>query len=450
MSAIAVPAFALTWWLACYLVGRDPARPLLRRAALALAAYAVGVAVWTVRPDVAAGQVLLCVPALLWAGTAVALLPALVPERRQIDLGWRVLSILFLLMSVVLPPAGRLVVLAPLIGGLVLLWRFRDQVEPRMLPAALTGVAVLYGAGLVVLLLPIDLGAPGLVLAAIGVDVLVLGYLVAVADAVDAGERLRPDLSRSLVAAVAGVVLAGGLAILTMLAEPSSTLIAVLQFVLVGIVQTAIGLGGPVRRMLDRVGFLYDERLRADRSALLLLAEALPRHRERHRLIVTSEQEFLRFTRRALDSYGDLGRLMRSPLTDLPAVDRRLTGRAIEQPLARAFELRAVLQEAVVRLRPAGAFAATEDWRHYAALYYCCILGLKPHGRRPRTEALEREERRAVDWLRRQIPRRTLRRWQDEGTTIVAGLLWDELVRTDPRWLTRVPPGKRPTTTRST
>ena len=82
VPAIAVPAFALTWWLACYLVGRDPARPVLRRAALALAAYAVGVAVWSIRPDDTAAQVLLCVPALLWAGTAVALLPAFVPKRR--------------------------------------------------------------------------------------------------------------------------------------------------------------------------------------------------------------------------------------------------------------------------------------------------------------------------------------------------------------------------------
>ena len=450
MPAIAVPAFALTWWLACYLVGRDPVRPVLRRAALALVAYALGVAVWTIRPESTAAEILLCLPALLWAGTAVALLPAIVPERRQIDLAWQVLFALFLAMSFVLAPAGRLVVLVPLIGGLVLLWRFRDQVEPRMLPAALTVVAVLYSVGLIVLLLPVDLGARGLVLAPIGVDVLILGYLAAVADAVDAGERLHSDLSRSLIAAVAGTVLAGGAATLTMLTEPASTEITVLQFVLVGVVQTAIGLGGPIRRLLDRISFLHDERLCADRSALLLLADALPRHRERHRLIVTSKDDFLRFTRRALDSYADLGRLMRSPLTDLPTVDRRLTGRAIEQPLARALELRTVLQETVTRMRPSGRFEATDEWRHYAALHYCCVLGLRPYGPRPRTDGLDREERQAVDWIRRQVPRRTLRRWQDEGATIVAGRLWDELVSTDPRWLTRVPPGKRSTTTRST
>ena len=71
MSAIAVPAFALSWWAACYLVGRDPARPALQRAAAALVAYAVAVASWTIAPDSAVAQVLLCVPALLWAGAAI-------------------------------------------------------------------------------------------------------------------------------------------------------------------------------------------------------------------------------------------------------------------------------------------------------------------------------------------------------------------------------------------
>ena len=37
-----------------------------------------------------------------------------------------------------------------------------------------------------------------------------------------------------------------------------------------------------------------------------------------------SEDEFRRLTARALDNYGDLGRLLRSPLIDLPTVDRRL------------------------------------------------------------------------------------------------------------------------------
>jgi hypothetical protein len=437
VPAIAVPAFALTWWLAAYLVGRDFRRPVLWRAAGALASYAVAVAAWTVDPDGTAAQILLCVPALVWAGVTVGLLPDEMPERRRIDRGWLILSAIFLATVVALPAEGRLVALAPLIGGLVLLWRFQDKVQPRLLPAAVTAAAGLYAFGLVVLLVPIDLGSPALVLAAMGVDLLVLGYLVAVADAVDAGERLLPDLRRSAVSGLVGALVVGGLATLTMLAAPGQRVVLILQFLLVAAVMSYAGLVGPARRGLDRIAFPHDDRLRLDRAALMLLAEALPRRRERHHLIKVSEAEFRRLTLRALDDFGDLGRLLRSPLIDLPTVDRRLTGHGAEKPLARAIELRAVLQESVARLKPDGLFGTTEEWRHYNALHYCCVIGIRPYERQLNSEGLDRDSRRAYDWFRRYVPRRTLREWQREGATLVADRLWGELVRTDPRWLTR-------------
>ncbi|MEU4241963.1 hypothetical protein [Actinoplanes sp. NPDC026619] len=428
VPALAVPLFALTWWAACCLIGRDPARGALVRSAAALTAYAIGVVVRTAWPDSPLAQILLCVPALFWAGAAVALLPRTLPERRQIDIGWLVLSVFFLAMVVALPPAGRLVSLAPLAGGLVLLWRFRDQVQPPMVPAALTVAATLYGVGLVALLLPIDLGSPWLVIAAIGLDLMMLGFLVAVENALQVGERLRADLIRSITAAALATVVVGLPTIFSIRAADSAT-VTLLQFTLVALVMTGVALIGPLRRLLDRLAFRGDERLRQDRSTLLLLAEALPRRRPRHRLIATREQDFLRFTRQALDNYGDLGRLMRSPLTDLPAVDQ-------ERPLARAAELRVVLAERVDRLRPAGSFATSDEWRHYIALHFCMVLGLNPYERRHRTDGLDREARQALDWIRRYVPRRKLRRWQREGASIVARRLWDELTNADPRWLT--------------
>jgi hypothetical protein len=450
VPAIALPAFALTWWLACYLLGRDPFRQALQRAAAALAVYALAVAGWAVAADGRWAQVLICTPALLWAGAAVALLPADLPERRHIDRGWLLSSAAFLVIIVVLPESGRLVALAPLAGGLVVLWRFREAVRPRLLPAAVSVVAALYAIGLVALLSPIGSGTPGLVLAAIGLDLMVLGYLVAVADAVDAGERLHPDLRRSGVAALIATLLVAGPAALTMLAAPDLPAVAVLQFVLVGVVMSVTGLAGPVRRGLDRLAFLHDDRLRLDREALLLSYDALARRRERHRLITTGEDEFVRLTRRALDDFGDIGRLVRSPLIDLPTVDRRLTRPAAEQPLARALELRAVLRESVARLKPDGLFGTSEEWRHYNALYFCCVLGLRPYERRRHTDGVDRDGRRALEWFRRHVPKRTLQQWQREGAQLVAERLWGELRRTDPRWLTHAAAAKRASTTRST
>ena len=449
MPALAVPAFALTWWAACYLVGRDPVRPAALRAAAALLAYAVGVALWTVDPDGTATQVLLCVPALLWAGAAVALLPASVPERRQIDLGWMLLGSLFLVMAILLPPVGRLVVLAPLLGGLFLLRRFRDQVRPPMLTAALAVAASLYGLALAALLLPVELGSSGLVVAAIGLDLLILGFLVAVSDAHEVGERLRPDLIRSATAAVVATVLVGGPVAVTMIAAGDEPVLTYLQFAVLAVVMTVTGLGGAVLRGLDRLAFRGDDRLRRNRSALLQLAEALPRHQSHRRLPATDEADFLRYARQALDNYGNLGRLMRSPLTDLPAVDRRLTGRALDQPLERATELRAVLRASVDSLRPAGPFETGDEWRHYNALHFCGVLGLNPYARKMRTDGLELEARQAVDWMRRYVPRGTLRRWHNEAADLVAARLWAELTSPDTRGVAR-PRGNRTAPTRST
>ncbi|MEV4638728.1 hypothetical protein AB0J80_15390 [Actinoplanes sp. NPDC049548] len=448
MPAIAVPAFALTWWLGCYLVARDPARVVLWRAGGALGSYAVAVVAWSVAPGSTAARVLLCVPALCWSGVATALLPRGVPERRQVNRGWAYASGLFLLLALLLPGVGKLVALAPLAGATVLLVRYRDRVRPASLPAALGAAAALYAAGLVVMLAPIDLGSAEVVLAAIGLDLLLLGFLVAVADATEAGERLVPDLRRSSVAAVVATLLCGGPAALTMLAVPASRTVTVLQFVLVAAVMGAVGLAVPLRSGLDRLAFLQDERLRQDRSALLLAAEALPRRRERHRMIAMDEEEFRRLTRRALDDFGDVGRLLRNPLIDLPMVDRRLHTRGpgvAEQPLVRAAELRTVLAEHVAKLRPAAGFGTTDEWRWYNALHYCCVLGLRPYDRAPQTDGLGRDARQALDWFRRHVPRSTLRRWTAEGADKVAARLWRDLLSTDPRWLTRadaVRPGR--------
>jgi hypothetical protein len=445
VPAIAVPAFALTWWLACYLLGRDPARAALWRAAAALAVYAFAVAAWALDPGSAVAQVLLCVPALLWAGAAVALVPdgRAVPTR-----GWLATAAVFLVVVILLPGSGRLLALVPLAGALLVLWRSRTEVRPALLPLAVTVVSGLYALGLVAVLGPVDLGSAGLVLAAIGLDLMVLGYLVAVADAVDAGERLHPDLRRSAVAAAAATLLIGGPAALTTLAAPDNAAVTALQFVVVGFAMTVAGLPGVVRHGLDRLAYLNDDRIRADRAALLLSADALPRRRERHGLLSTSQDEFARLTRRALDDFRDPVRLLRSPLINLPTVDRRLTGQMEQLPLARALELRAVLQENVARLKPDGLSGTSEEWRHYNALHFVCVLGLRPYGRQP-AERLDREARLVVDWFRRHVPPETLRQWQDEGARRVADRLWGELVRTDPRWLAHTRAAKRTSTTRT-
>jgi hypothetical protein len=429
--AIAVPAFTLTWWLAGYLIGRDPGRPALRWASAGLVAYAFAVAAWTTAPGSRTAEILICLPALAWAGSVVALLPLTPPERRPIDIGAVVLGVSFQLMVVALPGAGKLVVLTPLVGALILLWRSHDQVVPRSLPLALSLIAALYAASLALVLVPLDTGGPAPALAANGLDLLVFGYLIAVAHAMAAGERLRPDLRRSLVAALGVLVLLGAPAVLTLYEIRGNDLVTTLQFVPLAVVATAAGLTGRLSRLIDGIALAGETRLRHERATLFLNADALLRLRERRRLAEVGEPEFLRLTRRALDDFNDLNRLSRSPLTDLPMVARRVAGRGDDQPRARARELRAVLREAVSGLRPAGPFGTTEDWRYYSTLQFCGVLGLNPYSRRQRLDGLSREARMAVDWFRRNVPRDTMRQWHREAAMVVAGRLWAEAFSSD-------------------
>ncbi|BEL11620.1 hypothetical protein Q0Z83_098110 [Actinoplanes sichuanensis] len=423
--AIAVPAFALSCWLACYLIGRDPSRATLRWTATALVSYALGVAAWTVSPGSATAEVLLCIPALCWAGAVVSLLPLTPVERRPIDRGALLLGAAFLLMIIFLPQAGRLVVLAPMVGALSLMWRLREQVVPKMLPLALTVMALLGTASLVLLLFTTsgELAA----IAALGLDLLVVGYLMAVAHAGETGERLRPDLRRSLVAQIAVLVLAGIPAGVTLWLVPGHDGVALLQFAVLAAGSALAGLGSQVRRALDRVALADDQPLRSDRSALFLNADALLRRREQRRLNTIGEPEFLRMTRRALNDFGDLNRLARSPLTDLPSVDRRVAGKE-DQPRARARELRAVLRECVSSMRPPGPFGTTEEWRYYNVLQFCCVLGLNPYSRRLRTDGVSREARLAVDWFKRYVPQDITKQWQREAAMLVAEQLWIDVV----------------------
>ncbi len=385
--------------------------------------YALGVAAWTVAPGSSAAEILLCLPALCWAGAVVALLPLTPVERRPIDRGALALGALFLLMVVFLPQVGRLVVLAPLVGALVLLWRMRRQVAPPTLPVALTVMAVLYTAGLALLLFPSGGAVPAI--AAIGVDLLAVGYLMAVAHAAESGERLRPDVRRSLAGGVLSLVLLGVPAAVT-IALAGHDVVTVVQFVVVATGATVAGLGNHVRRSMDRVALAEDAGLRADRAALFLNADALLRRREPRRLGSIGEPEFLRLTRRALTDFGDLNRLARSPLTDLPVVGLRLVGRE-DQPRARAGALRAVLRECVSDLRPAGPFGTTDEWRNYNVLQFCCVLGLNPYSRRLRLDGLNREARLAVDWFRRYVPEDVTKQWLREAAMVVAERLWTEL-----------------------
>jgi hypothetical protein len=118
-----------------------------------------------------------------------------------------------------------------------------------------------------------------------------------------------------------------------------------------------------------------------------------------------------------------LPRLAGSPLTRLALIDKRLARRGLQgNTLERANELKAVLTESIMRLKPRSedSFGTTDEWRYYNTLYFPYVLGLKVTSRRASYDDLDADASAALEWFRTYVPERTLFNWQNSAAALVA------------------------------
>jgi hypothetical protein len=425
-----VVAFGVAWWLGLYLLARDPTKPTLRRAGAGLSSYALAIVVDGLRPHgvalAALHAVLLSLPAVLWTGVLIRLpLTGADPHDRadRADRWWRrgllpagvVLAAAAGVLGGVMMPVLAAAVLVPLCSRLVQLLRHRTPGTPLV-------AVLLVGLATGLLALGVDVVPRTVVLAGIGVDLIVLGLLVAVFDSFDEGETLRRDMLHSLLLAGGAAVLFGGQVGFAMLLTDDDRLVPLCFGVIAAAIAVQV-LARPLQRAADRVAL--PPAMRATRAELREVADAIPRRDETIALAELGEAEFARLTRRALSHYGDLGKLVSSPLTALPAIDARLAARGVpDAPLERATELKALLLDTITRLKPRdGEFGTSEEWRHYNALYFYYVVGVRPYSVRTKLTDLDPVARRALSWFADQVPERTLHNWQAAAAKLVAANL---------------------------
>lgn len=445
---LAALVFALALWLGLYLIARDPANRALVLAGCGLLAYA---AVWgldtlhALAPGVWLGRLrwpFQCLPAIVWSGAALALLPEEFPPRPRLERLWRfvVLPIgaaVCLAGAVGLlgddptasPPSpgvliAGLLLLAPLFGAAALCWRERGFVRPLRANAALLIAILFFGLGTGALLFG-PLGLPRFwYLLAVDLDLVLLGLAIAALDAFDQGEALLPDLLRSLTFAGGGAILFGGQVALAIALGPGVTV--ALAALLLAVVATATAtsvFADPLGGLLDRLALGRQPEVRQARAELRAVATALPRANPALDPATLDDAEFARLTRRALSHFGDLPRLAVSPLVHLPLIDQRLARRqAPDEPLERAAELKTLLAESINRLKPRGGgdFGTSDEWRHYNALHFPYVVGLKPYSTRAIHDNLDPAARAALDWFQTTIPERTLHNWQNAAAKLIA------------------------------
>ena len=444
MAALSAVVFTLSWWLGLYLLARDPRKPVLALAATGLCGFALVVALDAVRVVSVAHAGLLsqieiylvAVPGVAWF--AVVLELARPPET------WRgratELSLVAVVAAATLVGAGMAgsvegplrtghwvmfaVISASTLGALVAAVRRRSQ------PVSVVGVVVVatlfFALGNAVLIIPLGLVPSWLALASTGFDVLLLGVAVALWDAFDEGQALRADMLRSFAGTFVVAVLFGGQALLGMAVTggdgPGRTALTVLLFTSLAIAIAINVLADPLVGLLDRLAFSRSPTLRADRAALRSTEAALPL-RSPGPLDHLDDDTFARLTRRALGHYGDLSKLVASPLTQLPVIDERLAARgATDQPLERANELKALLADHIARLKPrdGGEFGTTEHWRYYNSLYFPYVVGVRAYAQNATAAGLDPVARQAWQWFVTEVPQRSLHNWQNAAARLIA------------------------------
>lgn len=434
--------FTLSWWLGMYLLARDPRKPVLVLAAVGLCGFAAVVAadavraVWhpvllgrveiylAVLPGVAWFAVLLELsrPCDRWTGRTrdVAFIGA-VGAAALVGATWA--------GSVEGPPRAGHLLLFAVISVSTLAAMVKALIRPAQ-PGSALGVAAVatlfFALANAILIIPLGVVPSGIALASTGVDVLLLGLAVALWDAFDEGHALRLDMLRSFLACVAMAALLGGQVLIGLwLTRPEP----VAQTALTVLLFTTVAVGIEVQVFVDRLAGLWDRlafwrrpALRADR-AVLRGTEAALALRSTGPLDDLDEETFVRLTRRALGHYGDLSKLVASPLTALPAIDERLAARgAPDAPLERANELKALLAERIAALKPrdCGEFGTTEQWRHYNALYFPYVVGVRAYAQNATAAGLDPTARQAWQWLVTEVPQRSLHNWQNAGARVIA------------------------------
>ncbi|GAB7145976.1 hypothetical protein [Mycobacterium riyadhense] len=444
MAALSAVVFTLSGWLGLYLLARDPRKPVLALAAIGLCGFALVVALDAVRiTSTGHAQLLSQIEIYLVAIPGVAWFAVLVELSRPCD-SWRARTGELLLVS----GAGALALFGAAMAGSVdgplraghgvmfavisistlaaMVFALRRSAQPTSVAGVVVVATLFFALSNAILIIPLGLLPSWLALASTGFDVVALGVAVALWDAFDEGQALRADMLRSFAGSVAVAVLFGGQALIGLAVtrnEPAAqTPLTVLLFTSLAVAITVQVLADPLAGLLDRLAFSRSPRLRADRAALRHTGAALPL-RSDNPLDDVDDDTFVRLTRRALGHYGDLTKLVASPLTALPVIDERLAARgAPDHPVERANELKAVLADGIGRLKPrdGGDFGTTEQWRYYNSLYFPYVVGVRAYAQNATAAGLDPTARQAWQWLVTEVPQRSLHNWQNAAARLIA------------------------------
>jgi hypothetical protein len=397
--------FGFTLWLGAYLIARNSGKITVHLTGWGLLAYALALALQIIFDQFI--LIILLLPALLWIGAALHLLPEENQARSILIRIWLVMFIPLAILTQLNAWFAAFIILALAVcAGMVAklaLSIYRTQYKNTFALLAVITLFVTLSAGL--LILPLNWIPLSWAMALLGCDLIFLGLTLTAWDAFEEGESIRAHLVRSF---ISSLYYAGALVLITSLFSSNTTLLVLLVTFAI-LTQT---FSSTIQSILDSLTLprgLNDERriLRQTADALPLLSALEPDS--------VSEEQFTRLTRRALSHLGDLPKLATNPLVNLP----HLPG---TNPLDRAHALKSLLTKSLEKLKPQSSsnFGSTDEWRYYNALYFPYVAGLKLYNHRADHTSLDEASRAALDWFQTSVPERTLHNWQNTAAKLIA------------------------------
>ena len=366
MPTVELFFYGFTLWLGAYLIARNSQKITVQLTGWGLLAYALALAFQIIFDQFI--LLILLLPALLWMGAALHLLPEDHAARAPLIRLWLVTAIPLAILTLINPWFGAFIILA-LAGcaGLISKLALGSYSPFKNTFALLAVVALFVTLSLGLLILPLGWISLSWGMVLLGLDLIFLGITITVWDAFDEGQTIRAHLARSFVSAL---YYAGALAFLARVfsADPALILLLITFRILTQTFSDAIQ-SALDRLTLPQKTIRERQTLRQAADALPLLKSAMPD--------LTNDEQFTRLTRRALSNLGDLPKLAKSPLVNMPGIEG-------SNPLDRAHALRSLLIKSIQKLKPQSEarFGTTDEWRYYNSLHFPYVLGLKPYTRR--------------------------------------------------------------------
>ena len=404
--------FGFTLWLGGYLVARNSEKMTVSLTGWGVIFYAIALAleiIWGQQPNS-----LLLLPALLWIGAVLHLIPEDSSWRQFVIRAWMLTAIPVFILSLLNEWFSLIAILA-LFACLVLTAIIRPHRQIKNTPALLTVIGLFFSLSTGLLVLPLNWIPRSWMIPALGLDLFLLGVAITLWDAFDEGETIRLHILRSL---VSSFYYAGALAALVILAIAIDgeltlgKLVALVSVIAFGILTQTFS--NPIQNLLDRLTLSNEPVLNDQISMLRQTADSLSLHSSLDPAQM-DEETFTRLTRRAISHLGDLPKLSANPLTNVALT--KIQNNA--NPLDRAHALKSLLIDGIQHLKPQGKadFGTTDEWRYYNSLYFPYVLGLKPYTRRTDKVSLDEISRQTS------VPERTLHNWQNTAARLVANEL---------------------------